>query len=50
LPAAFLVCLAGGGVKIRDENVSSRDGDGGGAALRGVDSNVKGRGTASSPT
>jgi hypothetical protein len=43
LPAAFLVCLAGDGVKVRDENVSNRDGDGGSAALRGVDSNVKGR-------
>ncbi len=42
--AAFLVCLAGGGVKVRDEIVSSREGNDGGAALRGVDSNVKGTG------
>jgi hypothetical protein len=44
--AAFLVRLAGGGIKVGDEDVGSRDSNNGGAALRGGDSNLRGRGEA----
>jgi hypothetical protein len=49
--AAFLVSLAGGCVKVRDEDIGSGEGNGGGAALRGGDTNVRGGGdrTAISP-
>ncbi len=36
--------MAGGGIKVGDEDEGSEDSHGGGAALRGGDSNVIGRG------